>query len=133
MEMVNLTIDGIKVEVPKGTTVLEASKLVGAKIPTLCYLKEINEVASCRVCVVQAGQKLIASCTLVAENGMDIKTNTSDVRDARKMVVELLLSNHKRECTTCIRSENCDLQTIAKELNIRDIKYSGEKSCRKGG
>ena len=129
MEMVNLIIDGIKVEVPKGTTVLEASKLVGAKIPTLCYLKEINEVASCRVCVVQLGQKLIASCTLVAENGMEIKTNTTDVREARKMVVELLLSNHKRECTTCIRSENCDLQTIAKELNIRDVKYSGEKSC----
>jgi len=129
MEMVNLIIDGIKVEVPKGTTVLEASKLVGAKIPTLCYLKEINEVASCRVCVVQLGQKLIASCTLVAENGMEIKTNTTDVREARKMVVELLLSNHKRECTTCIRSENCDLQAIAKDLNIRDIKYSGEKSC----
>jgi iron-only hydrogenase group A len=128
MEMVNLIIDGIKVEVPKGTTVLEASKLVGAKIPTLCFLKEINEVSSCRMCVVQVGQKLLAACTLPAENGMEIKTNTTDVREARKMVVELLLSNHKRECTTCIRSENCDLQTIAKDLNIRDIKYSGEKS-----
>jgi len=128
MEMVNLIIDGIKVEVPKGTTVLEASKLVGAKIPTLCFLKEINEVASCRMCVVQVGQKLLASCTLPAENGMDIKTNTAEVREARKMVVELLLSNHKRECTTCIKSENCELQTIAKDLNIRDIRYSGEKS-----
>ena len=122
MEMVNLIIDGIKVEVPKGTTVLEASKLVGAKIPTLCYLKEINEVASCRMCVVEVGQKLLASCTLVAENGMEIKTNTTDVREARKMVVELLLSNHKRECTTCIRSENCDLQTIAKELKYKRYK-----------
>ena len=128
MEMVKLTIDGIKVEVPKGTTVLEAAKLVGVKIPTLCFLKEINEVASCRMCVVQVGQKLLASCTLPAENGMDIKTNTPDVREARKMVVELLLSNHKRECTTCIRSENCELQTVAKDLNIRDIRYSGEKS-----
>ena len=128
MEMIKLIIDGIKVEVPKGTTVLEASKLVGAKIPTLCFLKEINEVASCRMCVVQVGQKLLASCTLPAENGMDIKTNTAEVREARKMVVELLLSNHKRECTTCIRSENCDLQTVAKDLNIRDIRYSGEKS-----
>ncbi|HEY8892266.1 MAG TPA: NADH-dependent [FeFe] hydrogenase, group A6 [Clostridium sp.] len=128
MEMVNLIIDGIKVEVPKGTTVLEASKLVGAKIPTLCFLKEINEVASCRMCVVQVGQKLLASCTLPAENGMDIKTNTAEVREARKMVVELLLSNHKRECTTCIKSENCELQTVAKDLNIRDIRYSGEKS-----
>ncbi|MFT5872872.1 MAG: iron-only hydrogenase group A [Clostridium sp.] len=129
MEMVNLIIDGIKIEVPKGTTVLEASKLIGVKIPTLCFLKEINEVASCRMCVVQVGQKLLASCTLPAENEMDIKTNTADVREARKMVVELLLSNHKRECTTCIRSENCELQTIAKDLNIRDIRYSGEKSC----
>lgn len=126
--MVKLIIDGIKVEVPKGTSVLDASKLVGAKIPTLCFLKEINEVSSCRMCVVQVGQKLLASCTLPAENGMDIKTNTPDVREARKMVVELLLSNHKRECTTCIRSENCDLQTVAKDLNIRDIRYSGEKS-----
>jgi iron-only hydrogenase group A len=128
MEMVNLIIDGIKVEVPKGTTVLEASKLSGAKIPTLCFLKEVNEVADCRMCVVQVGKKLLASCTLPAENGMEIKTNTAEVREARKMVVELLLSNHKRECTTCIRSENCDLQTVAKELNIRDIRYSGEKS-----
>ena len=128
MEMVNLIIDGIQIEVPKGTTVLEASKLVGAKIPTLCFLKEINEVSSCRMCVVQVGRKLLASCTLPAENGMEIKTNSAEVRDARKMVVELLLSNHKRECTTCIRSENCDLQSIAKELNVRDIKYNGEKS-----
>ena len=128
MELVNLIIDGIQVEVPKGTTVLEASKLVGAKIPTLCFLKEINEVSSCRMCVVQVGRKLLASCTLPAENGMEIKTNSAEVRDARKMVVELLLSNHKRECTTCIRSENCDLQSIAKELNVRDIKYNGEKS-----
>jgi iron-only hydrogenase group A len=128
MEMVNLIIDGIKVEVPKGTTALEASKLVGAKIPTLCFLKEVNEVADCRMCVVQVGNKLLASCTLPAENGMEIKTNTAEVREARKMVVELLLSNHKRECTTCIRSENCDLQTVAKELNIRDVRYSGEKS-----
>ncbi|MGV8981562.1 NADH-dependent [FeFe] hydrogenase, group A6 [Clostridium sp.] len=129
MEMVNLIIDGMKVEVRKGTSVLEASKLVGAKIPTLCFLKEINEVASCRMCVVQVGQKLLASCTLAAENGMEIKTNTAEVREARKMVVELLLSNHKRECTTCIKSENCELQTIAKDLNIRDIRYSGDKSC----
>jgi len=129
MEMVNLIIDGIKVQVTKGTTVLEASKLVGAKIPTLCFLKEINEVSSCRMCVVEVGRKLLASCTLPAENGMDIKTNTKDVREARKMVVELLLSNHKRECTTCIRSENCELQAVAKDLNIRDIRYSGEKSC----
>ncbi|SKA90229.1 NAD(P)-dependent iron-only hydrogenase catalytic subunit [Clostridium sp. USBA 49] len=131
METVKLTIDGIEVEVPKGTTVLEASKKAGIEIPTLCFLKDINEVASCRVCVVEAGKKLIASCTLPCENGMEIKTNTASVREARKMVVELLLSNHKRECTTCIRSENCELQKLSKDLNIRDINYIGEKTISK--
>jgi len=128
MEMIHLTIDGHSVEVPKGTTVLEAARLAGIDIPTLCYLKEINEVASCRVCVVELGSRLIASCTLVAENGMDVKTNTPAVRESRKTVVELLLSNHKRDCTTCIRNENCSLQKIAKDLNIRDIRYEGEKN-----
>ncbi|GLC31864.1 NADH-dependent [FeFe] hydrogenase, group A6 [Clostridium omnivorum] len=128
METVKLRIDGIQVEVPKGTTVLEAARSVGIEIPTLCFLKEINEVASCRVCVVEVGKKLIGACTLTCENGMEVKTNTTDVREARKMVVELLLSNHKRECTTCVRSENCELQKLSKDLNIRDIKYVGEKT-----
>lgn len=128
METVKLRIDGIQVEVPKGTTVLEAARSVGIEIPTLCFLKEINEVASCRVCAVEVGRKLIGACTLTCENGMEVKTNTADVREARKMVVELLLSNHKRECTTCVRSENCELQKLSKDLNIRDIKYIGEKT-----
>ena len=81
------------------------------------------------MCVVEVRTRnLLASCIFQLKNGMEIKTNTADVREARKMVVELLLSNHKRECTTCIRSENCDLQSIAKELNIRDVRYGGEKS-----
>ncbi|MCX7883865.1 MAG: 2Fe-2S iron-sulfur cluster-binding protein, partial [Caloramator sp.] len=128
MEMVKFKIDGIELEVPKGTTVLEAARKIGIEIPTLCYLKDVNNPASCRVCLVEVGSRLIASCALVAENNMDVKTNTQKVRDARKTVVELLLSNHKRECTTCIRSENCELQKLAKELNIRDIKYEGEKT-----
>ncbi|MCM8709523.1 NADH-dependent [FeFe] hydrogenase, group A6 [Clostridium sp. SYSU_GA19001] len=128
MEKVRLTIDGIEVEVPKETTVLEAARTVGIEIPTLCFLKDINEVASCRVCVVEIGKKLIGACTLVCENGMEVKTNTAAVREARKMVVELLLSNHKRECTTCIRSENCELKKLSKDLNVREIKYQGEKT-----
>lgn len=128
MDMVKLTIDNLPVEVPKGTTVLEASRLVGIEIPTLCFLKDVNNPASCRVCLVEAGPKLIASCTLVAEEGMNIKTSTKRVKDARKTSVELLLSNHKRECTTCSRSENCELQKVAKDLNIRDIRYEGEKT-----
>lgn len=126
MNMVKLTIDGISVEVPKGTTVLKAARQVGISIPTLCYLKDVNHPASCRVCVVEVGPKLIASCALEATDGMVIKTNTPKVRAARKTVVELLLSNHKRECTSCVRSENCELQKLAKELNIRDIEYVGE-------
>ncbi|KRQ88137.1 NADP-reducing hydrogenase subunit HndC [Caloramator mitchellensis] len=128
MELVKLTIDGIEVEVPKGTTVLEAARKIGVEIPTLCYLKEINKVGACRVCVVEVGPRLLASCTLEAENGMHVKTNTQKVREARRAVVELILSNHKRECTTCIRSENCELQSVSKELNIRDLRFEGEKT-----
>lgn len=127
MEMVKLKIDGKSVQVPKGTTVLEAAKGIGIKIPSLCYLKGVNSCSACRICVVEVGNKLIASCTLQAEENMEIKTNTSEVRDARRLVVELLLSNHKRECTTCVRSENCELQSAAKDLNVRDIKYTGER------
>lgn len=126
MNTVRLTIDGISVEVPKGTTVLKAARQVGIDIPTLCYLKGVNQPASCRVCVVEVGPKLIASCALEATDGMVVKTNTPRVRAARKTVVELLLSNHKRECTSCVRSENCELQKLAKDLNIRDIEYVGE-------
>jgi NADH-quinone oxidoreductase subunit G/NADP-reducing hydrogenase subunit HndD len=128
MEMVKITIDGTQLEVPKGTTVLEAAKLAGIHIPSLCYLKDVNKPASCRVCVVEVGPRLIASCALIAEEGMNIKTNTKKVRDARKTVVQLLLSNHKRECTTCVRSENCELQKLAKDLNIRDVEFEGEIS-----
>ncbi|WP_291966438.1 NADH-dependent [FeFe] hydrogenase, group A6 [Caloramator sp.] len=127
MEMVKLTIDGIEVEVPKGTTVIEAARKVGINIPSLCYLKGVSHTSSCRVCVVEVGPRLIASCTLPCENGMEVKTNTQKVREARKTVVELLLSNHKRECTSCNRSENCELQTLSKELNIRDIRFEGER------
>ncbi|QCX32497.1 ferredoxin [Caloramator sp. E03] len=128
MEMVKFKIDGIELEVPKGTTVLEAARKIGIEIPTLCYLKDVNNPASCRACLVEVGPRLIASCALVAENNMDVKTNTPKVREARKTVIKLLLSNHKRECTTCIRSENCELQRLAKELNIRDVEYEGERT-----
>lgn len=127
MEMIKFKIDGEDVQVQKGTTVLEAARTIGIKIPSLCYLKNVNKCSSCRVCVVDVGGKLIASCSLVAEEGMVVKTNTSEVREARRMVIELLLSNHKRECTTCSRSTNCELQNCAKDLNVRDIKYQGER------
>lgn len=128
MEMVKLTIDGLQIEVPKGTTVLEAARQAGIDVPSLCYMKGVNHPSSCRVCVVEVGPRLIASCTLIAEEGMNVKTNTPKVRESRKMSVELLLSNHKRECTSCLRSENCELQTVSKDLGIRDIAYEGEKT-----
>ena len=131
MEIVNLIIDDLNVTTPKNTTVLAAARQAGIEIPTLCFLKDVNEVASCRVCVVELNSKLITSCTLIAEEGMIISTNTPMIREARKTVIELLLSNHKRECTTCIRSECCELQQLCKDLNIRDIRYEGEKNSGK--
>ncbi|WP_315117350.1 NADH-dependent [FeFe] hydrogenase, group A6 [uncultured Clostridium sp.] len=127
MDFVKLKIDDKEVQVKKGTTVLEAARSIGIKIPTLCYLKDVNQCSSCRICVVEVGNKFIASCSLQAEDGMAVRVNTSAVREARRIVVELLLSNHKRECTTCNRSENCELQMAARDLNVRDIKYIGEK------
>lgn len=128
MDKVKLTIDGIEMEVDQGTTVLEAARTVGIEVPTLCHLKGIHESSSCRVCVVEVGPRLIASCTLKAEPGMKIQTNTKKVRDARRTVVELLLSDHNRECTTCLRSETCELQSVSKTLNVREIRYEGPHS-----
>jgi NADH-quinone oxidoreductase subunit G/NADP-reducing hydrogenase subunit HndD len=126
METFNIVIDGTEVQVERGETVLEAARKIGIDIPTLCHLKGIHEPSSCRVCVVEAGPKLIASCTLKAEPGMQIRTNTAKVREARRTVIELLLSDHKRECTSCIRSDDCRLQDLASQLNVRDVRYKGE-------
>lgn len=130
METIKFKIDDKEIQVTKGTIVLDAARNIGIKIPSLCYLKGVNNCSSCRICVVEVGQKLIASCSLEAEKGMEIKTNTSMVREARRMVIELLLSNHKRDCTVCVRSQNCELQNYAKELNIREINYEGEKTLK---
>lgn len=128
MEKVSLTIDNVKVEGLKGSTVLEAARTVGIEIPTLCFLKDINEVSSCRVCLVEVGQKLLPSCTVKVEEGMVIRTNTAKVREARKTVLQLLLSNHKRECTTCIRNGKCELEKLSQELALTSIEYEGEKN-----
>lgn len=130
MEKVTLTIDNIKVEVPKEYTILEAAKAVGIDIPTLCYMKSVNEVGACRVCLVelQGARGLQASCVHPVAEGMVIKTNTKKVRDARKATVELILSNHNRECLTCYRNKNCELQSLAEELNISEIPFEGEKN-----
>ncbi len=127
-ELVKLTIDGKEVQVAKGTTVLEGARQIGVQIPTLCYLKGVNQSSGCRVCLVEAGPKLLASCSLVAEPNMQIKTNTAKVRAARKTVVELLLSNHREECTVCSRTGNCELQTVASDLHINRMRFLGKRT-----
>lgn len=122
---INLTIDGIAVSVPANTTILDAAKAAGVNIPTLCYLKEINEIGSCRVCVVEVeGQdKLVASCNNVVTEGMAVRTNTAKVLAARRMNVQLLLSEHNTSCTSCVRGGACSLQKVANDLGILDVPY----------
>ncbi|MGI6571169.1 MAG: NADH-dependent [FeFe] hydrogenase, group A6 [Caldicoprobacterales bacterium] len=129
MEMVKLTIDGIQVEVPKGTTVLEAARAANIQIPTLCYLKGVNEIGACRMCLVEVkgARNLQASCVYPAADGMEVKTNTVSIRKARRVNLELILSNHDRKCLTCVRSENCELQALSKQLGVDDIRYDGER------
>ena len=128
MSTVTLTIDGKQVEVAAGTSVLEAARLAGIKIPTLCFLKEINEVGACRICLVevQGARALQASCVTPAANGMVVRTNTPDVRQARRLNLELIMSNHPQECLTCPRSTNCELQQLASELGISELRFAGD-------
>ncbi|MGI6732325.1 MAG: NADH-dependent [FeFe] hydrogenase, group A6 [Anaerovoracaceae bacterium] len=132
MEKVNITINGISASVPKDYSVLLAAKEMGVKIPSLCYLKDINEIAACRVCVVEADingvpmRNLPASCVLQVQEGMNIRTNTPKVRNAVKKNVELILANHNRECLTCVRNKNCELQSLCEELGIQDVPYDGQ-------
>ncbi len=126
--MVNLTIDGKQISVKENTTIMEAARQNGIPIPNLCYLKGINEIAACRVCVVEleGKERLITSCNNVAEEGMVIHTNSPKVRRDRKTNVELILSQHDNQCVICARSGNCSLQEIANDLNIIDIPFREE-------
>ncbi|MCH4889049.1 2Fe-2S iron-sulfur cluster binding domain-containing protein [Acidaminobacter sp. JC074] len=131
--MVKLTINNTQVEVPESYTVLEAARDAGFDIPTLCYMKETNEVGACRVCVVEVegARSLQASCVLPVRDGMVVKTNSKRVRETRKTTVELILANHDRECTQCVRSGNCELQTISEDLGVSGLKYQGAKREKK--
>ena len=123
--MVNLTIDGRAVSVPEGTSILDAAAQLGIKIPTLCYLKDLNEIGACRVCVVEVEgiDQLVAACNNTVLEGMVVRTNSPKVRVARRMNMELLLATHDSECTSCVRSGNCTLQTLANDLGISDLPY----------
>jgi NADP-reducing hydrogenase subunit HndD len=128
--MPKLSINNVPVEVPEGTTILAASKQVGLHIPTLCYVEGLKAIGACRVCVVEVegARNLVASCSMPAAEGMKVSTNSRRVREARRAVVELLLSEHNGECQTCDRSEDCELRALAAELGIREVTYSGEKT-----
>lgn len=127
--MVSLTIDGIKVEVPENTSVLDAARKASIEIPTLCYLRGINAIGACRICLVElkGNPNLQAACVLPVAEGMEVITNSEKVLKTRKTALELLLSNHERDCLTCVRNKNCELQTLAEEFGIREIPYEGER------
>ena len=127
MEMITLTINGQTVQAPKNATILEAARSAGIHIPTLCYHPELATEGACRLCVVEASgaRTLVASCVYPVAEGMVVKTNTDKVRAARRMVVELLLANHPKDCLACQKSGDCELQNIAADLGLRKIRFEG--------
>ena len=127
MDMVNVKINGRDYEVPKNSTVLEAARYAGVEIPTLCYLKDINEIGACRLCLVEVtgARGLVTSCVYPVNEGMEIKTNTPKVLAARKTNLELVLSNHERKCLSCVRSTNCELQKLANEYGCEEGHFEG--------
>ena len=131
--LVTLTIDGQKITVPEGTTILNAAKKAGIDIPTLCYLKEINEVGDCRMCIVEVeGRRGFAtSCIQTVEEGMVVHTHTPNVLEARRVILDLIISNHAKDCLTCTRSGNCELQALATKFNVLNVEFPGEMSEHK--
>ena len=125
MNTVTLTIDGVQVTVPANYTILEAAAAAGINIPTLCYLKDINQIGACRLCLVEieGARALQAACVSQVGEGMVVRTNTEKLRANRKLNLELLLSNHNRECTTCVRSKNCELQALCHEYGVEDVRF----------
>lgn len=130
--MVNLKINGIAVSVPEGSTILQAAKLANVRIPTLCYLKEIQCIGSCRMCLVEAtgARGLVAACVYPVSEGMEVRTNTPKVRKSRKTSLELILSTHKKKCLSCVRSMNCELQKLALEYNAEEDKFGTDHDIK---
>ena len=132
-KLITLTIDGTEVKVKEGATILDAARQANIDIPTLCFLKEINEMGDCRMCIVEVeGRKGFAtSCIQKAEEGMVVHTHTPAVLEARRMVLDLIISNHAKDCLTCTRSGNCELQNLAIKFNVLNIEYEGERTKHK--
>ena len=137
MDMLNIKVNGLAVEAPKGSTVVEAARIAGVEIPTLCFLKEINEIGACRICVSEVAEmrgpslgpkRLVASCVYPITEGMEIYTNSPKVLAARRQTLELILSTHDRKCLSCVRSGNCELQKLCRDLKVEDEgRFDGEK------
>ena len=137
MDMVNVKINGIAVSVPKGATVLEAARYAGVEIPTLCYLKEINEIGACRICMVEVSEggrpaRLVTACVYPVSEGMEVVTASPRIEASRKTTLQMILSTHDRSCLTCVRSTNCELQKLCRDYGIEDAgKFDGEKPVYK--
>ena len=128
MEMVNIKINGMPLSVPNGISILEAARYAGIEIPTLCYLKDINEIGACRICMVEVkgARSLVTACVYPVNEGMEVFTNTEKVRSSRKITLELILSTHDRKCLSCVRSGNCELQQLCKEFGVdNETRYEG--------
>lgn len=130
--MINLKINGIAVSVPEGSTILQAAKYANIRIPTLCYLKDVQCVGSCRMCLVEAtgARGLVAACVHPVSEGMEVPTNTPRVRKSRKTTLELILSTHKKKCLSCVRSMNCELQKLALEYNAEEDKFGTDHDIK---
>ena len=131
MADVNIKINGRDFTVPAGSTILEAARIAGIEIPTLCFLKEINEIGACRICVVKVkgARSLVAACVFPVNEGMEIFTNSPDVIEARRTTLKLILSNHKKECLSCVRSGSCELQKLCHDYGIdTETAFAGAKT-----
>ncbi|MEE0027465.1 MAG: 2Fe-2S iron-sulfur cluster-binding protein, partial [Atopobiaceae bacterium] len=129
MNMVNVKVNGIAVSVPEGSTILEAARKAGVEIPTLCYMKEKNEIGACRICIVEATgtRGLVTACVYPVAEGMEIQTNSEKVRKYRKTTLELILSTHDKKCLSCPRSTDCELQKLCLEYGVEEDAFEGFK------
>ena len=130
MDTVKIKINGFEVEVPANSTILEAAHTAGIRIPTLCYLKDINAIGACRMCVVEVkgARALAASCVYPVTDGMEVFTNTPALRSSRKATLELMLSNHRTDCLSCSRNTNCELQTLCREYGVDMDRFTSDRT-----
>lgn len=131
MDMLNVKINGISVSVEKGSTILDAARAAGVEIPTLCFMKEKNEIGACRICVVEAnegrGFRIVTACVYPVSDGMEVLTNTEKIQKARRTTLELILSTHEKKCLSCVRSTNCELQKLCRDYGVEESAFEGFK------